>query len=346
MDESSNLFGSPASAGPAAPRQRERTRAPRPPGRHTADTTGPRGVPPAIPHDRRRRAELTARARDGELVRVRRGVYLPSPHAATQVREHWLLAQVRGVVDDLTTPFWVSHDTAALLWGCWTWRLPPFVHTTQLANPRIERQLDATVRRHRTALPLRDRAILDGVPLTSLERTVVDCARSLPLERSLVVVDSALRMGADRRVVEQVFEESRGKSGVVRARRALELADPRSASPGETLVRLAATLGGMPTPRPQVPVTTARGRYVVDLAWVDVRVAIELDGAVKYAYGDAGEAGRAQELREAALVAAGWVVVRFTWDDLGDPVAVGCRLAEARRLALRRHASRGSTRPR
>ena len=326
-----------------SPRRRPVAWSSRPPGRYTADTTGPRGVPAAVPYDRRRRAELSARARDGELVRVRRGVYLPSPHTAAQAREQWLLAQVRGVVESFSTPFWVSHDTAALLWGCWTWRLPPFVQITQLANPRVERERDSTVRRHWTDLPHRDRAHLDGVPVTSLERTVVDCARSLPLERSLVVVDSALRLGADRRVVEQILEESRAKRGVVRARRALELADPASESPGETLVRLAAALGGMPMPRPQVPVPTARGRYVLDLAWVDARVAIEFDGAVKYSggeYGDPAAARRAQDVREAALVAAGWTVVRFTWDDLGDPVGVGCRLAEARRLALRRLASR------
>ncbi|MBN0041082.1 DUF559 domain-containing protein [Cellulosimicrobium cellulans] len=343
MNESSNL-SSPAGAPVSTDtRTRATARSPRPPGRYTADTTGPRGVPAAMPYDRRRRAELAARARDGELVRVRRGVYLPSPHAAAQAREQWLLAQVRGVVESFTTPYWVSHDTAALLWGCWTWRLPPFVHLTQLTNPRVERERDPIVRRHRTDLPPRDRARLDGVPVTSLERTVVDCARSLPLERSLVVVDSALRLGADRHVVEQVLEESRGKRGVVRARRALELADPASESPGETLVRLAATLGGLPTPRPQVPVATARGRYVLDLAWIDARVAVEFDGAVKYSggpYGDPAATRRAQDVREAALVAAGWTVVRFTWDDLGDPVAVGCRLAETRRLALRRQASR------
>ncbi|UKJ65420.1 hypothetical protein H1Q78_09035 [Cellulosimicrobium cellulans] len=345
MDETTQT--SPTDLGPAA--RRRPTIAPatvRPPGRYTADTTGPRRVPVAVPYARRRRAELAARARDGELVRVRRGVYLPSPHVVASAREEWLLGQVRGLVDRLSTPFWVSHDTAALLWGCWTWRLPPFAHLTQLGHPNVERERDAVVRRHWTDLPVRDRAELDGVPVTSLERTLVDCARALPLERSLVVVDSAFRMGADRRLVDSIVEESRGKRGVVRARRALELADPRSESPGETLVRLAAVLGGLPAPTPQVPVTTARGTYDVDLAWLDARVVIEFDGAVKYsggAYGDPDDVRRAQDVREAALVAAGWTVVRFTWEDLGDPVAVGCRLAETRRLALRRRASRRST---
>ncbi|WP_186810504.1 DUF559 domain-containing protein [Cellulosimicrobium sp. TH-20] len=299
-----------------------------------------------MPYVRRRRAELAARARAGELVRVRRGVYLPSAHSAPSEREEWLLGEVRGLVSRLRTPFWVSHDTAALLWGCWTWRLPPFAHLTQLGQPNVTRERDVAVRRHWTDLPVRDRAVLDGVPVTSLERTLVDCARSLPLERSLVVVDSALRLGADRDVVESIVEESRGKRGIVRARRALELADSRSESPGETLVRLAAVLGGLPAPRPQVPVATSRGTYVVDLAWLDARLVIEFDGAVKYsggAFGDPAEVRRAQDAREAALVAAGWTVVRFTWDDLGDPVAVGCRLAESRRLALRRRAD--SSRP-
>jgi very-short-patch-repair endonuclease len=348
MDETTQ---SSPSALDSAARRRPTTGPPavRPPGRYTADSAGPRSVPPAVPYVRRRRAELAARARDGELVRVRRGVYLPSPHLAASTREEWLLAEVRGLADRLSTPFWVSHDTAALLWGCWTWRLPPFVHMTQLGHPNVERERDAVVRRHWTDLPARDRAQVGDVPVTSLERTVVDCARSLPLERSLVVVDSALRMGADRRAVDGILEESRGKRGIVRARRALELADPTSESPGETLVRLAAVLGGLPVPRPQVPVPTARGTYVVDLAWLDARVVIEFDGAVKSsggAYGDPEDVRRAQDVREAALGAAGWTVVRFTWEDLGDPVAVGYRLAEARRLALRRRVTRRQATPR
>src|SRR5690606_17411101 len=131
MDETTQA--SPTDFGPVARRRPASAPATvRPPGRYTADTTGPRRVPPAVPYARRRRAELAARARDGELVRVRRGVYLPSPHVAASAREEWLLGQVRGLVDRLSTSFWVSHDTAALLWGCWTWRLPPFAHLTQL----------------------------------------------------------------------------------------------------------------------------------------------------------------------------------------------------------------------
>nr|WP_241744466.1 DUF559 domain-containing protein [Cellulosimicrobium arenosum] len=140
-------------------------------------------------------------------------------------------------------------------------------------------------------------------------------------------------MGADRRIIDQILLESAGKRGVVRARRALELADARSESPGETLVRLAATLGGIPTPEPQIAVPTPLGAYVVDLAWPELRIAIEFDGAVKYSGGGDGDPAQVrydERARERALVAAGWTVVRFTWDELGDPVAVGQRLAEVR----------------
>ena len=309
-------------------------------GRYTADSTGPRTVPRALPYDRARRGELAARAAAGEIVRVRRGVYMPALPDGAREREASILAAVRGAVDAFTTQFWVSHDTAALLWGCWTWHLSPVAHITQLGNPHLRGE-DAAVRRHWTDLPWRDRARLDDVPVTGLERTVVDCARAFSLERSMVVVDSALRLGARPSVIGQILDESRGRRGVVRARRAVELADPRSESPGETLVRLAAIQGGLPRPDAQIEVATASGTFVVDLGWQELRLGVEFDGAVKYSggeYGEPDDARRAERAREAALVDAGWTIVRVTWDELADPVALGARLMAAWTAAHRRRA--------
>ncbi|WP_265521940.1 hypothetical protein [Oerskovia flava] len=313
-----------------------------PPGQLVAGN-GPGIVPPAVPYDPSHRAELARRARDGTLVRVRRGVYLPGPPTSgttapdnedARDRDARILAQVRGVADRFTTPYWFSHETAALLWGCWTWRTPPLVHLTQLTNPRVQRTADPGLRRHWTPLPTRDQGVLDGVPVTSLERTVVDCARSLPPAGGLVVADSALRLGLDVALVDRVLEEAAGTRGVVRARRVLGLVDPGSGSPGETLVRLAAIDAGCPTPVSQVAVRTRLGTFWVDLGWPELRVGIEFDGAAKYSggqFGDPEQVRRDEQDRHAALVAAGWWIVRVTWADLADPVALGRRLWDARR---------------
>lgn len=300
----------------------------------TSFTAHARAVPAAVAYHRDRRSELTRRLHHGELVRVRPGVYLPTPRGAGSAlqREADVLAPVRGVIERFTTPYWFSHLTAALLWGCWTWRLPPDVHITQLANPTIRRE-EVYLRRHWTTLPLRDRASIGGIAVVSLERTVVDCARMLPTSSALVIADSALRLGADATVIADVLGESVGKRGVRRARDVLALADARSESPGESLLRHAAWSAGLPVPSPQLRVQTAIGDFRLDLGWADVGVGIEFDGAVKYSggeYGDPAERLWAEKRRHEALVDAGWWVVRVAWSELDDVAALGDKLMRAR----------------
>lgn len=305
-----------------------------------ASAESARAVPPALRYGPATRNHLEQRRRRGQLVRVRPGVYVPTPTGVghARQREAEVLASVRGVVERLTTSYWLSHETAALLWGCWTWRLERLVHVTQLANPSTRRDADPTTRRHWTTLPPRDRVVLDGIPVTSLERTVVDCARSLRAPSALVVADSALRLGADPRLLGQIVDESAGKRGVVQARRILTLADARSESPGETLLRWIALDAGLPSLTPQMVVGTWRGEFRLDLAWPHVRLGLEFDGAVKYdgSSGDPVERLLAEKRREDALREAGWTILRVTWQDLSDPDRLAARLREALRHACER----------
>jgi hypothetical protein len=66
-------------------------------------------------------------------------------------------------------------------------------------------------------------------------------------------------------------------------RRVAALADPRAESPPESLVRVLLTLGGLPRPVPQYVILDQGGRFVarVDLAWPEVRLAGEYDGAYR-----------------------------------------------------------------
>ncbi len=239
---------------------------------------------------------------------------------------------MRGVTERLTTSWWFSHTSAALAWGCWTWHLAPEVHVTQLGNPRVRKLADPLLVRHWTNLPKRDRAEVGGQPVTSLERTMVDCARLLREPQALVVADSAMRLGADPRVVGTILAESAGKRGVRRAREVLRLADGRSESPGESLVRWIAYFYGLPRTDVAIPVSTRVGEFIVDLGWPDLKVGIEFDGAVKYSggeYGDPVERLKAQERRERALADAGWIIIRVTWEELGDGQLLALRFQAA-----------------
>ncbi|MBD8078317.1 hypothetical protein [Cellulosimicrobium arenosum] len=296
-------------------------------------------LPAPVRFSEERRTELARRTALGALERVRRGIYLP--RAATDLgraaaRREDVLRQVVAVAERLSTPYWFSHTSAALLHGCWTWHLPRDVHLTQLRAPKGAQVAEQHLHRHWTALPARDRSEVAGLPVTGLERTVVDCARAGTGPQGLVVADSALRAGADPTVLTAILDESVGKRGIRRARTVVALADARAESPGESVVRWTIHEAGLPAPVPAHEATTARGRYWLDLAWPDLMVAIEFDGAVKYSGGEFGDPSARiwrEKLRHDALTEAGWLVVRVVWADLTAPESLERRL----RAALRQH---------
>lgn len=145
-------------------------------------------------------------------------------------------------------------------------------------------------------------------------------------------------MGADSEVIRLQLASLGGARGVAAARRVEAFATASVHSPGETLVRGIAIEGGLPRPETLHRVDTEIGVLELDVAWPELRVAVEFDGAVKLA-GLRGEALTRQVganlRREAALVRAGWVVLHLTWSDLADPGALLIRL---RRLVTHRTA--------
>jgi very-short-patch-repair endonuclease len=306
------------------------------------------GVPlerPALPDVLRfepeRRTERERGLADGSLRRVRAGVYSP-PLAAAGVarrREEQVLLGVRAALEKLSSELWFSHDTAALLWGLWSWRLSGRVHMTQMGRPHVERGRPGGEARHRSALPDEERtAWVDAgsgllVPVTSLERTVVDCARSCPSDAGLVVADAGLRLGADRERIEMILADAAGGRGVRRARWVLASADPRSESPTESVTRWVVLDAGLPAPEPAVEQVTWSGRRWVDLGWPELKVGIEVDGLEKYSgrYGDPQQILVDEKRRHDALVEAGWLLLRVTVEDLRHPDRLLARIVRALR---------------
>jgi very-short-patch-repair endonuclease len=56
-------------------------------------------------------------------------------------------------------------------------------------------------------------------------------------------------------------------------------------------------------------------RARVDVAFVALRIAIEVDG---FAYHSAGSRFQSDRSRQNVLTLLGWTVLRFTWNDLND----------------------------
>ena len=205
------------------------------------------------------------------------------------------------------------------------------VHVTQEKPPSTVSHGQDVVA-HTRSLGGGEVVVVDGLPCTSLERTVVDCCLMMNYRQSLIIVDHALRKGASASKLWETCGSLTGRPGVAALRRALENADPRSESPGETLTRDLITRLRIEPPELQVEVPTSEGTYRIDLAWRERKLALEFDGKVKYFdYAPTDEVIYKERQRENALVEQGWKVIRIKWRDLFNEQEFKTRVLRALR---------------
>ena len=270
------------------------------------------------------RSVVAGLVRDGTWTRIRPGAYVDTQVLEiADVGRTRALARIAALRSQLASDTVVSHTSAALLWGLPTLRTPAVTHVVQPFRARAGARTD--LMRHRCELAPDDVVLLHGIRVTSLERTVVDCATSEPVRGGVVVADAALHRGADRERCERMLASLPGRRGVVRARLALEFADDGAESAGESLARLALLEVGVPRPQTQVPVATHLGTFWADLGWLAERLLVEYDGRGKYARLPA-DAVAAEKRREDALLDGGWRLLRLTKEDLRRPDALTARV--------------------
>lgn len=236
----------------------------------------------------------TAEARE-DVLRVSRGHYA-LPGAA----RHWQqAAQLNGTL---------SHLSAAQHWG-WPVKQPPQQAWVTVPRGRKVRIRHHSVLRHADLGP----EDLDPArPVTSPLRTVLDCARQLPFDQALCVVDSALRAGLDPDEVRRASDDLRGP-GSAAARRVVMAADARAANPFESTLRALVLQEGSLEVEPQLSVETIGLTYHPDLVDQHRRVVVEAESFTWHAD---GIAFARDCLRYNLLAAAGYVVLRFTWADV------------------------------
>lgn len=156
--------------------------------------------------------------------------------------------------------------------------------------------------------------------VTSAARTAFDCARWLPLDEAVVVVDALLHAGLTTpEQIAAVVERHRGERWVTRVAGVLETADGRSESPMESRLRVLLVRAGLTGIEAQHVVRAAGERFVarVDLAFVAAKVAVEYDGAWHWSQ------RRADDRRRDALRGLGWTVVVVSAEDFyADPQAI------------------------
>lgn len=223
-----------------------------------------------------------------------------------------------------------SHTSAALLHGI---PLPLRFRgsTIHLASPTLgSRMRRPGIVGHRLKAEV---VLIDGVPVESPLDTIVHLATLLSVPELVVAIDWALqpRNGLDVSKVALVerLDHFKGARGLGRLRAAIATARIGSESPKETELRMLVGHHGFPDPALNVDVRDAAGRFIgrVDMAWPDLRIALEYDGEQHRV--DSVQYARDIE-RVAALEAQGWIVVRATKEHLRRPTAtVIPRLREA-----------------
>ena len=177
----------------------------------------------------------------------------------------------------------------------------------------------------------------DGPRLTRAPRTAWEIATLEPTLTAVALLDGMLRDGRGRNGFAESdlvaeFERRRGRWGSRRAHALLPLVDGRAMSPPESKVRVACHLAGLPHPVPQFDVV-AGGVFLgqVDLAWPEAKLVVEYEGAYHFE----GVKIVEDDARYAALLGAGWRVIRLSSADLADLEAVVSRIRAALDDAVR-----------
>jgi hypothetical protein len=222
-----------------------------------------------------------------------------------------------------------SHHSAAIIHGLDLLGRQP-LETTVTHRPGVGSSTRRPgVRVHVAALPRAHVTVRSGVRVTSVARTVVDLTRTSSFRAGVVVADSALRgKQTSKDELRAVVADCARWPGIRQANLVVEFSDGRSESALESISRVAFRDHGIPAPEIQVPVGGDNGVVGrADFLWRRYRTIGEADGAIKYANTDRAIS---QLRRDAALRAAGFEVVHFTWQEIvKTPGQVAASLREA-----------------
>jgi hypothetical protein len=225
--------------------------------------------------------------------------------------------RARSYAPRLAARDFLSHFSAAALWGI---PLPstidPRVHVSRPHGARAIRTT-GVIGHHLVVTPAEITEI-DGIPVTTPERTWCDLAGWLRLENLVAAGDRAIWHRAPLTTFEQLVEMTNRHPGR-RGRRdrlsALPLLSERADSPPESKLRTRCVLAGLPRPEANPILRGPRGEWIgqPDMAWETYREVLEYEG-------DGHRTDREQWLTDLARVPRfedfRWHVNRAGRDDL------------------------------
>lgn len=240
---------------------------------------------------------------NGRLVRLYPCVYAVG-HAALSQRGRWLAATLAAGPRAV-----LSHGSAAALWEIRR-NQPRVIHVTVPGTGGLDAPRGVRLHRYRSLDPTLDVTVREGVPVTTVERTILDLTMiRFPLYKVRRAFGQAddLRL-LDHAEVRRLIETHPNRRGT-RAFAAIAAehrpGEPRSRSDFED--RLFALCMRHDLPRPLVNHRVAG--LEVDLLWPDHALVVEADTS---AFHGTWAAKERDADRDARLAAAGYTVHRFT----------------------------------
>jgi predicted transcriptional regulator of viral defense system len=252
------------------------------------------------------RTMIEKRLATGELVAIHRGVYAVG-HAHLRPNGYRLaavLAVGAGAV--------LSHRDAAALHGV---RDGGGIRI-DVSTP-AERRSTRRIRVHgRRRLDAADVTTVEGIPVTTVARTLVDLAEVVAADALRKALSEAERQRVlDVKGIEEALERVRGRRGPATAKLRAALSDlaahgaQLTRSPLEDRLLPLLDAHSIPRPRTNLHVEGCEG----DAVWPEARLVVELDGWDAHKTRRAFQHDRTKANR---LTNAGWAVLRFTHDDL------------------------------
>jgi predicted transcriptional regulator of viral defense system len=262
---------------------------------------------------------IDMRLRQRRLVSVHRGVYALG-HAQLRPEGRWLAA-----VEAVGTGAVLSHASAARLWGLDDAALLP-TQVTVAKRSGLARRRGLVV--HRVSeLPDDEVTARDAIPVTTVARTLLDCAATVRERHLEQLIRRAARLRRfDRREAWSLVERHAQRPGAPSLGRLLvALADRGTADFRSRMeIAFAQLCDDYGLPRPVINGLVLGER--VDFRWPGTTLVVETDGfefhAMPTTFAD-------DRRRDQKLTLAGYRVVRLTWDQVTVEAAVTARMIAA-----------------
>jgi very-short-patch-repair endonuclease len=240
-------------------------------------------------------ATIAYRARTGRLHAVHRGVYAVG-HGRLSEKGRYMaavLASGKGAA--------LAGLSAAALWQAWRRKVPQI----EVLTPKRRRQQTGFHVRSTRHIHPSDVTVHDGIPVTTMARTLVDLTDVLTAHQlANVIHEAAFRNRFNRHATLAALTRANGRRNLARLAEAIRSNSPGTKSDLED--RFLSLIADLPQPRVNATIASLE----VDFAWPGLVVEIDGPGHRR------PRTQREDQARDAILHAAGYSVLRLTPDDL------------------------------